>query len=130
MKDVWEDAPKEAEFFSRRLQNYYKIVDGVLFWVKEGPGRHVGGGVERSRYHVGHRILGVLEPRPAEPDEWIEHHGSNNPPVHPDTVIIAQLRVAKNDIREKLMSCLAGQVRWNHTNGMADIIAYKVVKKP
>lgn len=123
MEDVWKDAPKDAEFFSRRLQNYYNVVDGVLFWVKDGPGRHM----ERSRYHIGHRVLGVLEPRPVEPDEWIEHHGSNNPPVHPDTVVAYKMRgwVAGMITHEQL----AGQLRWTHKN-MGDIVAYKVVKKP
>lgn len=130
MEDVWEDAPEGAEFFSRRLQNYYKIVDGVLFWLKDGPGRRVGGGVERSRYHVGHPILGVLEPRPIA-DEWIEHHGSNNPPVHPDTLIVYKMRLDHEKGREPaIINGPAGDVRWDHRGHPGDIVAYKVVKKP
>lgn len=125
MEDVWKDAPKDAEFFSRRLQNYYKIVDGVLFWVKDGLRR---GEMARSRHYVGHRVLGVLEPRPVEPDEWIEHHGSNNPPVHPDTVVAYKMRTWQpgTEPHQKI----AGGLRWNHRDTPGDIIAYKVVKKP
>lgn len=127
MENVWEDAPKDAEFFSPKLQNYYKVVDGVLFWVKDRPRR---GEMERSHYHIGHRALGVLEPRPVEAHEWIEHHGSNNPPVHPDTEVAAQLRIDLNARRYPNHSGRAGDLRWNHKGGDGDVVAYKVVKRP
>lgn len=126
MEDVWADAPKDAELYSPRLLNYYKVVDGVLFWVKDGPNR---GEAERSRYHIGHLVLGVLEPRPAA-DKWIEHHGSNNPPVHPDTAVLVQLRIDLNARGYPNHTVAAGDLRWGHRGGDGDIVAYKVVKKP
>lgn len=130
-ENIWENAPEGAEFFSERLKNYYKHIDGVLYWHSGHPYGDWG----RSVYGMGHKCLGECVYRFVEVvvvDEWIEHHGSNNPPVHPDTEVQVQLRMDRDLNRDLTAFDKAGNYRWNHKRlaGLGDIVAYKVAKKP
>lgn len=122
MAAAWRLAPKDAQFWCEHHKNWYKEVDGELFWYL--------GCWRKSKYKLGDRVLGQLEPRPVVENEWIEHHGSNNPPVHPDTLVIAQLRIQGIHGRDGNHPGPAGDLRWNHRGGDGDVVAYKVVKKP